>query len=136
MCCAALYCAALPCAVLCCAVPCCATLCRAALPSHAMPCPALPLLSCHVPCLTLLCSLSHTHWLRLSQIGQEYQVGSYLVKPFKTYHTVPSQASQVTYVTLDFDRSGLVDFPRRSHAELSRHEISLQHCVILMHCNI
>ena len=25
------------------------------------------------------------------QIGQEYQVGRFLVKPFKTYHTVPSQ---------------------------------------------
>ncbi|DBA82267.1 TPA: hypothetical protein ACH3X2_000535 [Trebouxia sp. C0005] len=25
------------------------------------------------------------------QIGQEYQLGRFLVKPFKTYHTVPSQ---------------------------------------------
>ena len=32
-------------------------------------------------------------WLCLSQIGQEYRVGNHLVKPFKTYHTVPSQAS-------------------------------------------
>ena len=29
--------------------------------------------------------------LVMLQIGQEYQVGRFLVKPFKTYHTVPSQ---------------------------------------------
>ncbi len=29
--------------------------------------------------------------LAMLQIGQEYQVGRFLVKPFKTYHTVPSQ---------------------------------------------
>lgn len=35
---------------------------------------------CEMPCdITLL------------QIGEEYKVGGFLVKPFKTYHTVPSQ---------------------------------------------
>ncbi len=29
--------------------------------------------------------------LAMLQVGQEYQVGRFLVKPFKTYHTVPSQ---------------------------------------------
>ena len=42
----------------------------------------------------MLCTISESvlHLkLVMLQIGQEYQVGRFLVKPFKTYHTVPSQ---------------------------------------------
>ena len=125
-CCAMLCCAVLCCAVLCCAVPayavlclamlCCSLLCLTVLCCAALPypaLPALPYLSCTM--LMLLRSLSHTDWLRLFQIGQEYQVGSYLVKPFKTYHTVPSQASQFTRVKLDFDCISLVGLLWRSY---------------------
>lgn len=37
----------------------------------------------HIKCQILL--------LPPLQIGEEYRVGRFLVKPFKTYHTVPSQ---------------------------------------------
>ncbi len=37
--------------------------------------------------------------LAMLQIGQEYQVGHFLVKPFKTYHTVPSQVGTAPPMT-------------------------------------
>lgn len=68
------------------------------MPHSALPCPGLPctfeLMSSTKPGpARSTCCIVHSSCLPLSQIGQEYQVEGFLVKPFKTYHTVPSQAS-------------------------------------------
>ena len=53
----------------------------------------------------LLSSSKHELHLKLVvlQIGQEYQLGRFLVKPFKTYHTVPSQVRTAPPVIDSFD---------------------------------